>query len=202
MAKYNKIFWLDDRPDFLELFFRETSLKREELFARVTWAYDFEDGAKKVQGDYDLYILDGDFPDSTSLAEKKMIDDCLEKIRTNEWSDRLLGLENPVANNFARFYTEFLTGKNNVVVLSMSTFAPLVAFPLGLPFYCKGGLNPEETKDDEKLWREHINKVGVPHDYLEKKIAEFFIDRKPVDLSCLEAYECGAAIHFIQKYLL
>ena len=83
MAKYNNIFWLDDRPDFLEFLFRRTDLDREDLFSRVTWAYDFEDGAKKVNTTFDLYVLDGDFPDTATDEERKTIEDCLNKIRKN-----------------------------------------------------------------------------------------------------------------------
>lgn len=99
-------------------------------------------------------------------------------------------------NNFAQFYQQFLKGQNNVVVLSMSTLAPIVAYSLGLPFYCKGGRNKEECKNDAQLWRDHIKREAG----IESICMHTGVDCKTLDLGRLETYECGAAIHFIEKY--
>src|SRR3989344_1614594 len=144
MPRYERIFWLDDCPDVLGNLLsigKKFGLERESLLPRITWAYDSEMGANIVkQHDFDLYILDGDFPDTTSNEQKKSIDDFLTKVNHS-----LLWVDSPlpscgydtIDSNFARFSTTHLQNKTPVVIFSMSTIAPVSAFHLSLPFYGK-----------------------------------------------------------------
>ncbi|GEM_PF-1952929 len=209
MAKYNKIFWLEDMPDFLERYFHKAKhlkLKRADLFSRTTFAHDFEEGSKKINGQYDLYILDADFPTVCEPEHRQKTEKCLKMIQENKWEYRriLHCTDDTEVNNFAKFYRQFLTeNKNKVVVLSMSSLAPIIAFALNLPFYCKGGLDEKECKNDAKLWQDHIKReTEIKDDELERICAKFNVNRKSLDLSGLEKYECGAGIDFIKKYLL
>ncbi|MBI4140617.1 hypothetical protein HY485_02150 [Candidatus Woesearchaeota archaeon] len=209
MAKYNKIFWLEDMPDFLEVYFHETEqtgLKRDALLSRVTFAHDFEEGKLKVNGSYDLYILDADFPDVCEPIHRQKTEEYIDAIRNNKLeSGKLLQcMDDTETNNFARFYRQFLAEKKSkVVVLSMSSLAPIVAFALNLPFYCKGGLDENECKADSKFWRGHIKReIEIEDAEMDRICAKVHVDRKSLELKLLENYECGSGIHFIQKYLL
>lgn len=209
MSKYEKIFWLEDMPDFLERYFHkaaETELKRDDLFSRVTWSHDFEEGSRKINDYFDLFILDADFPDVCKPMHRKNTESCLNLIKNNKWGsgEILKYVGDTKTNNFARFYRQFLTkNKSRVVVLSMSSLAPIVAFALGLPFYCKGGLDEKECQDDAKLWKDHIKReTELKDEELDKICAKVQVDRKSLDLSLLEKYECGSGIDFIRNYLL
>lgn len=207
--RYNKIFWLEDMPDFLEQYLRDSvcaDLKRDDLLARITWAHDFEEGARIIySSNFDLYLLDADFPDACEPKHRKNAEACLELIQSNKWGEGKIKRyqDDSVTNNFVKFYQQFLAqSKNKVVVHSMSTLAPIFAFALGLPFYCKGGLNEGECKNDEALWRKHIKLEAELEDAgLDAIFESIKIDRKKLDLESLKNYECGAAVHFIKKYL-
>jgi len=211
MVQYNKIFWLEDMPDFLEYYFSNgahTGLNRNDLLARIAWAHDFEEGASIVQNsDFNLYVLDADFPDVCTPQHRKNVEDCLRMIKNNnfEYGNIIRDNNDVVTNNFVKFYQQFLLqSKNRVIVHSMSTLAPIFAFALNLPFYCKGGLNKDECKNDAQLWRAHIKMEA--EDMKDDEITEFFarlkINKKSFDLNQLETYECGSAVHFIERYIL
>ncbi|MDO8510941.1 MAG: hypothetical protein Q7S55_02135, partial [Nanoarchaeota archaeon] len=73
--RYQKIFWLEDTPDILGDVLRICAghnVDRASLFSRTSFAPDYQTGANMVQNrDFDLHILDGDFPEATSTEWKK-----------------------------------------------------------------------------------------------------------------------------------
>ncbi|GAG01548.1 unnamed protein product, partial [marine sediment metagenome] len=144
---FSKIFWLEDYPDLLSKLASRFSLNLEMILEKTTFAHDFETG-REITGhkEFDLYILDGDFPNRISEEHLKGVEEYLQRIKRGIWNkdDFIQGLSDMGLNNFSRFYTQCLANTpGKKVVFSASTFAPALAYHLGLPFYAKGSM-PEE----------------------------------------------------------
>lgn len=136
--KYPRIFWLEDNPSFLQ--YLETDMS--SLLSRVTWAHSFEQGGKVIsQQDFDLYILDGDFPDRIPEDRERYIRDFIcamnEKRRSSFSFNDGQKYGGKLWNNFIRFYGALLDETKSVVVCSMSFDAAMRAFEKGLPYYSK-----------------------------------------------------------------
>ena len=147
-----KIFWLEDNPDFFSWFrwlAQDIGVEFDlsELLSRITFAYDFQSGKEIVAANqFDLYVLDGDFPHRLSDQRKATIDACVENIRTTGAAvlpSDSVAQDAVVYNNFVRFYKECLSGRQGVVVFSMSYDAIRPSCDLRLPFYFKRGDDPE-----------------------------------------------------------
>ena len=86
--RYEKIFWLEDNPYFLPYLSRrvkDANLQLSYLLSRVTFAYDFLGGERIVRtNDFDLYIINGDFPDNMRQARKAELDYDIEALAGNE----------------------------------------------------------------------------------------------------------------------
>ncbi len=94
-------------------------------------------------------------------------------------------------NNFASFFTKFLTKKRKTVVYSISTIAPKVAFHYGLPFYSKA-----------------LDKEGIKTMITEKIDDDQFLVRYipahiiPKSLDFLKEWEYGSRFNFVERYLI
>ncbi len=148
---FEKIFWLDDTPFFLEKLSeiaREggRSLPLEDLLARCTFALDFETGVRIVSDqEFDLYILDGDFPDKLPPSQQERVTEFLGALRKGQPFRVDYEAENcgvgSKGNNFVRFYKRHVRKDKPVVVFSASDqgsdAASIFACWDKLPFYTK-----------------------------------------------------------------
>ena len=196
-----RIFWLDDNFAFLGRFLhisKSYGLTKESLFAKVTFAYDQEMGESIIKNkDFDLYILDGDFPRITSEKYREKLNVFLNGITSENKHyavcDELNKLSNetkgPFVNRFAEFYLNNLRDKTGkVIVHSLSSFAPHIAFHLGLPFYGK-----VIDADDIKII---VNKL------IDDPSIDYFIGSVyKKNVSFLEGWEIGSCEDLIKRYL-
>lgn len=197
--KYQKIFWLEDTPHILGEVLRICSghnLDKDSLFSRITFAPDYQAGAEIVhKQDFDLYILDADFPDATREGWKEQFWQLMQQVSADTgymyFKDRFgEGYIGHSTNNFAPFFDEFLSGrKEKTIVYSTSTIAPAVAFHYGLPFYSKA-----MEKDGIK---ENITK-----NVLNKRILHYLPHLPPKNLDFLEQWEYGSRFDLVKNYLL
>jgi len=75
--QYERIFWLEDNPVFIETFQRiadesQIPFDLAQLLSRTTFAYDFEMGREILQREkpFDLYVLDNGFPGSSTRERR------------------------------------------------------------------------------------------------------------------------------------
>lgn len=198
--KYQQIFWLEDSPDILGDVLRictEHGIDKDSLFSRITFAPDYQAGADIVQDkDFDLYILDGDFPEATSEGWKKNYWNFMQQISINtqhlhfkdKYGDGYIGRS---TNNFAPFFQQYLQDQNKTIVYSVSTIAPTVAFHYGLPFYSKA-LDRDMIKG---LVEERMNDEGFLSRFIPAHIT-----LKNRDY--LERWECGSRFELVERYLI
>lgn len=199
--KYERIFWLEDTPDILGdilCICARHQVDKDSLFPRITFAPDYETGAEIVHGEnFDLYILDADFPEATSQEWKEYYWNFMSQVSKDtkhfHFKDKYgEGNFGRSANNFSCFFAEFLQRKpGKTIVYSISTMAPLVAFHLGLPFYSKA-LDKDMIKDNvtRNLNDEYI---------LEKYVLPLVV---PKNIDFLEQWECGSRYELVERYLL
>ena len=201
------IFWLDDEFDFLGDILRIGSkygLTKQSLLEKVTFAFDYEMGADIIsKKQFDVYILDADFFNRTTQQYKNNAREFLQNVTADmcvvdcfhaypEGFDHCMVRMAPVYEdcNFVRFYNEHLKPLNvKTVIFSVSLYAPIVAYHLGLPFYAKG-----LTKE---VLQEHVEDNmfdDIPLRYLKDSNI-----RKPS--SFLQYWESGSREELIQRYL-
>lgn len=178
--KYNNIFWLDDNPWFLSYKLSHPNLDLKKLLQRVTFAYDFEDGERITKAsEFDLYILDGDFPNRLLDSRKEQLKEQISALTRGEKVEIKSYYQNDqVYGNFMNFYRKQLTEKNDkTIVYSIADTAAAEAFSLDLPFYHKSIRTSEQIihqvnisehpfkidKDKLKVW-EH----GITNELIER----------------------------------
>ncbi|MEK6809312.1 MAG: hypothetical protein AABY40_01430 [Nanoarchaeota archaeon] len=205
--KYQKIFWLEDTPDILGDVLRicaEHGVDKDSLFSRITFAPDYESGAEIVKAqEFDLYLLDADFPETTDEGWKKRYWEFMQNISLKtEHGDFLQYFEDknesrygpgyigPSNNNFSRFFDQFLRDQNKTAVYSISSIAPTVAFHYGLPFYSKA------------LDKEDIEKVVARNIGDERFLSRFIPAHIVPKIQDLEQWEYGSRFEFVERYLL
>ncbi len=202
--QYQRIFWLDDNPNFLVEILKQCSEKgydRDSLLSRITMSYDYETGERIIQGDlFDLYILDGDFPNLLSVERKAYVDDFIAKVthQTKSHDFKFLdGLSDGsvVACNFVNFYLNILRNREaKTIILSLSSRASLYAFNLSLPFYGKYLRGREEIK------KEVMSREYWQHEDIKRR---FSSDINVHDLLReVETWECGNMDELVERYLL
>ncbi len=175
---YDRIFWLDDNPSFLS-FLPQVSreLDLQGLLGRTTFAYDFQMGEEIVgKSEFDLYILDGDFPSRLHDGRRHYISQFLQALRQG-LNVRFFGEESRESNTFVRFFKQLLAGRR-AVVFSLSDDAILPAHNLGLPYFAKG----LEDKSDIV------------------KTLEYSLRFR--DGTRREGWECGGIEDFVKSYLI
>ncbi len=212
---YNKIFWLEDNPNFFfdVIAWRAKQMQRPldiaQLLSRITLAYDFDTGKMVVKRErFDLYILDADFPNKINEGKRAKLEEYFAKVRRKEqpaypWETDFK--DGQVPNNFAPFYLNNLDPGKKMIVYSMSLDAWLTAFVLDIPIYAKRSTTEEEIrKEIEKSWGGH---GGVRYDPAVPEIFERYkqkgggpASRSPVG-DMLASYECGGVDAFIERYL-
>jgi len=196
---YDRIFWLDDNPNFLEWIQilgteLDPSFSIAELLRRITWAYDFETGARIVkERKFDLYILDGDFPRVLFPGRKGHIDCYIKAAKNGNFPDFRFhdGNHDPEHKPwemYSLFYEQCLTPEQRVILFSLSDAAPILpigrsAFSRGLPFYTKR----------EKRGETHVRRV------IENASGRMIDKVSPEQLA---SYECGGKADLIERYLL
>ena len=215
-----KIFWLEDFPYIDSVMNVEElsggKLKRLELLNNVAFAPDFKNGEKILKSsDFDLYILDGDFPDEMSpdifLKYNKFVEMLKKKedIKYPWW-----GHKNLHHSAFIPFYLTHLSEKN-VVVHSMSENAKKLSFLLGLPFYQKSlGVTKPSFSNTEIFYHNDITS-NVPESFF--KPTYEFIKKNPRWNQCsdiknfwelkktpelLDGWEYGGPEELIKNYLV
>jgi hypothetical protein len=168
---HQKIFWLDDNPNFLERVLRvarQHGTTQESLFPRITFAFDrtMADEILATQS-FDLYILDGDFPDRLPDHHRQALDAIVQKstpFSESRYYDHMeqAGVADVYSEatvvwcNFVRVYYQHLAAQAPVVVLSSAgTPARLRAFHAGLPFYGKNGLDVKRFQEEVRRATEH-----------------------------------------------
>ena len=199
--KYQKIFWLEDTPHMLGEILRICAgcgVDKDSLFARTTFAPDYQSGAEIVRAkEFDLYILDGDFPEATSKEWKSRYWDLVQQVSSettylkfeDKYGDGYIGRS---TNNFSRFFSEFLQTKaGKTIVYSVSTIAPKVAFYYGLSFYSKA-LEKDMIKS---MVTENIDNERFFARYVTAHIT-------PKSLDFLDQWEYGSRFDLVERYLL
>lgn len=223
---YQRIFWLDDRPDFfdsLEYLTKEAglSLDLSALVRRTTFAFDFEMGREILERkQFDLHILDGDFPNQAPDGRRAALAAYLAKVRdgpVNYWEEypNYKNREEDIPNNFVPFYRTCLSrlsADKKVLVFSSSNEAPVLAYLFDIPIYAK-------NQDGEKVPLELVRKFaardfsrpfsrfgvheGVEEQFLQKiggNIGRWYNDGCPAPN--LKGYEYGGMKELIERYLL
>jgi hypothetical protein len=171
-----KIFWLDDHPDILATsYIKEFSngkVSADQLLEKTVFAYDFEMGREILaSGEYqfDLHIMDGDFPRVMEQVQVQRVDKFLQKLRTGGKRPCLEdGFKGQYYNAFVEFCLDHLLNKE-FVVHSMSRDAERLSFLLGWEFYGKGDRSKEDPPFDleGEFW--HNDFVGqVPKKVFDK----------------------------------
>lgn len=147
---FERIFWLDDTPFFFEELSEEaretgSSLPLEDLLGRCTFAFDLETGVKTVsEQEFDLYILDGDFPDELPPFQRTRVDEYLDALRNGRpfrVNPKDETMVRGKSNNFIRMRKHLKNKEKPVVVFSASDqgrdAASCYACWYNLPFYTK-----------------------------------------------------------------
>ena len=137
--KYPRIFWLEDNPDFMHWLCNTAYTPHadmDNLFSRVTFAFDFEMGLDILsRGQFDLHILDGDFPDDSPPARRSYLQKYLQEQSMNPIR---IGVKGEIVNsNFIRFSKECLVGRQPLLIYSLSERAAVGACARQLPFFHK-----------------------------------------------------------------
>ncbi|MEK6825668.1 MAG: hypothetical protein AABY00_02695 [Nanoarchaeota archaeon] len=147
--KYSRIFWLEDNPDFMHWLCstRHTpNADIDNLLSRVTFAFDFEMGRDILSREqFDLYILDGDFPDNSPLYRRDYLQRYLREQCMESMQEGIKG--HIVWSNFIKFSKECLVGRQPLVIYSLSERAAVGAYVRQLPFFYK----TSDTDGAEKI---------------------------------------------------
>ena len=195
--KYDKIFWMEDMADWLGYTIKDCAhhgVDKDSLFSRITFACDYEQGAEIVnREDFDLYIIDGDFPNSTTIGEKEQFANDLASVNAETELNDLSGeiARNSLSCNFVKFYRKFLTEKSgDAIIYSGNLIAPQLAFHLDLPFYSKWA--------DEKVTEWAIRKDGYGEHLM--WLLPKGVEMRPPHL--LNNWEHGSREDLIKRYLV
>ncbi len=186
LATPEKLFWLDDEPWFLSgLAFAAPpgkALDLEDFLQRTTFALDFEEGERMVTGqEFDLYILDGDFPGRLADHRRSWMEQYLDVSRRGECLRLPYELarrdDTVIGCNFKSFYERCLRERGRrVIVFSVSDNALRQSAELGLPFYSKV--------------------LKTPADVLRSLASD---PRRNFDMP--DAWEHGTGIELVERYL-
>jgi hypothetical protein len=192
--KYERIFWLEDNPEFLGYFqgiadSQHIPIDLVNLLNRTTFAYDHEMGREIIlrEHPFDLYVLDADIPRSLSILRRELLSDFIEKIKEQQSAQLPFIEAGPGQSYFIDFWEELLkdrTGQAKVVVFSANLDAQVDAYQRELPFYSKRFTG----------WNERagiINWVGKRQRFCKRPIT-------PEDLA---AWECGGIIDLLKNHL-
>lgn len=150
---YEKLFWLDDSPTFLP----SLGIDLVALLNRTTFAFDFNQAKNIVSRvtDFDLHILDGDFPNEIETDLRVALNDWLESIRRGNEPDVFTRYSGNIEyDNFIPFYEQLLQDRK-VIVHSASLVAAEYACKVHLPFYSKrSGYNEKDVEHMvDSAWR-------------------------------------------------
>lgn len=215
-----RIFWLDDSPNFFDRMedvaqSANLPLDLPALIRRTTFAFDFEMGVAALEEEFDLYILDGDFPNRVNDARRAGLEAYLEKVRAgpvNHWKEypRNGDHEGNVHNNGFLFYQQQrpkIPSDKKVLVHSMSEPAQVLAYLFDLPIYVKGepiaGMRtvPEQIKKDFREW--YFERIpGAWERFLAKNGIQNSNELCVSPYADLTGYEYGARKELIERYLL
>lgn len=214
---YQQIFWLDDSPNFFD---RMEDVAREErlpldlsaLLRRTTFAFDLEMAVDVVlREQFDLYILDGDFPNRASDKRRASLDAYLAKVRAGPvdyWKEypRDGDHEGNINGNGFIFYEQqhaHFPSNAKILMHSMSLAAPVLAYIFDLPIYAKND-EPEEIarqlQRDYSEWRfDHI--LNAWERFVQKNGGD--VQKLPIRPQAdLSNYEYGGRKELIERYLL
>ncbi len=226
---YQRIFWLDDSPNFfdrMEAVARQHSLPLDisALLRRATFAFDLEMAVEIVQREqFDLYILDADFPNRMPDERRSSLDAYLAKVRAgavDHWKeypnagdhggtgDKKI-YKNVYSNGFI-FYEQQrsrIPFEAKVLMHSMSLAAPVLAYIFDLPIYKKGehagngerGI-PDTIQRDFSSWQfDHV--PGAWDRFVQKNGGN--VQKMSLHPQAdLTSYEHGGRKELIERYLL
>jgi len=189
---FEKIFWLEDNPDFLQCFSELAlsyglKLNTQDLLSRTEFAFSFNHGKDIIEKgtQFDLHILDADFPNDVLPRRAREIQRFLEETKKGSGGRLEFVSDRQIYDNFIRFHREFLKEKRTIVY-SMSYGAIGPAFKLGLPFYNKSSF---ELGEGEKIIKE----------YLLSSKGQF---AEGLDKEAVAKWEVGGTPELIQRYLV
>lgn len=215
---YNRIFWLDDSPNFFDRMI-STAQDAQLVFdlsavaRKTTFAFDFEMGREIVEREqFDLYILDADFPHRMADARRAALDEYLNKVRTgpiNHWKEYNWKGDHQrnVNNNGLIFYEQLhqhIPSDKKVVVHSMSLNVPILAYLFDLPMYQK---HSQPVDDIKQNITQHFINLRFDHipgawDRFVQKIGGDIQKAWSIAAPDLSIYECGGRKELIERYLL
>jgi len=220
-----KIFWLDDHPQFSTIKmiddFSKGRITHKKLLEHTTFAYDFETGEEILRSgeEFDLYIMDGDFPVQMKQEQKQRVDEFFERLKQdpeNSYKSRLEGgYRDSYYSAFIEFTIKHLQGKP-FVIHSMSQEALNQSFLLGFPFYKKGLANETDkifVKPDREIYHNEITQ-DVRKSFFET--AYQFVKQNPrwepvknldnwyqfKKENSFEDWEFGGSEELVEKYLV
>jgi len=192
--KYNTIFWLEDHPEILSGISRVEDIDLDSLLDRTTFAHDFVTGREIVSHQaFDLYILDGDFPDKAGKYHLDAAQKYLRGLRQGE-CHHVPDITIDTSCNFIRLYLEHLSKDNTVVLFSASMAAMVCGYHLGIPSYAKGSISESSLKEYVKFL---LNDKEASQRLARKLPPE--VARK--DESSLSQWECGGVSELLERYL-
>lgn len=207
LMKFERILWVEDNPglSYFPICYNDA---RGPAFAksfldRTTVAFDLEMAKLEVsRSEFDLYILDADFPRRMKEERKRYVTGELESLRREpkvnrdfqfkpSWEADAMGEEGlyPGGGNEFRFlWRGCLQGKSDVVVFSISRDASYSACMRGLPFFYKmdKDFNPNEMTRNIEVKRRQF----APEDFPTGERIEEWVRR------------CGSAQKLTEEYLL
>ena len=216
---YQRIFWLDDSPNFFDRIEADAQnakilLDLSAVVRRTIFAFDLEMAVEIVAREaFDLYILDGDFPNRAPDERREALKVYMQKVRAgsiDHWEQYPHdGDHKGNVNNNAFFLYEQqrsnFAADAKVVVHSMSQAAVVLAYLFDLPIYAKGNdvdeVRRNITHNFERWQFDHV--PGAWERFLEKNGCQ----GRPQDLphrpqADITTYEYGGRKDFIERYLL
>ncbi len=214
---YQRIFWLDDSPNFFDLI--EDVARKEQLpldlsalLRRTTFAFDLEMAVEVVSREqFYLYILDSDFPNRAPDKRRASLDAYLAKVRAGPvdyWKEypRDKDHEGNINGNGFIFYEQqhaHFSSNAKILMHSMSLAAPVLAYIFDLPIYAKNDNSEEVAKRvqrDFSEWR-FARVPGAWERFVQKNGRD--VQKMSVHPRAdLTSYEYGGRKELIERYLL
>lgn len=194
--KYNNIFWLEDHPDDLIGIDQTENVSLTEVLHSTTMAHDYVTGREIVsEEDFDLYVLDGDFPYQIAEQHMEKVAECMELMKNGKFKDveKIKEITQGANNMFAEFYLNNKDDINgDVVVFSRSQLVPHLASRMGLPCYSK------QSFSEDVIRRRVMTAEGRSMFEIRIALPESISARIPSDI---DRWECGNVRDFVARYL-
>jgi hypothetical protein len=205
------ILWVEDNPDFLKFWsIMHPDLNVKELVKNVTWAHSKKEAEEKyASSNFDLCILDGDFPPDMSPERLDYINNYLIRLKKGQPVEYFKFDSGETRgspwSNFIPLYKNTMYPKGQkTIVFSLSQIALPQAYTMGLPYYSK-------WSDDSSQVREELRRL-IDNSLISFQHVDFGADprseaagnviKKLMSKESIECYEIGCDRELIERYLL